>query len=278
MKCMIFGSSGQLGRSLSKVFDESVLVSRSDDPHGIINDVRNYTEVEDLIIKQKPDVIINAAAISDVELCESDHKLAYSTNAIAVKHMISAASVVGSYFVQISTDYVFDGKDGTYREESVPSPINYYGISKLVGDSYALSYDNSIVIRTSGIFGYKNNFPLFAYNKLSKGERLSVMDAYYSPIHAAMLARSLYETVKTGKTGILNIAGERVSRVELSKRMCSLFGFDAANIDISDGKTMKFSAMRPKDSSLDISRAKSIISFDFYSLDSNLKLLNEDAA
>jgi dTDP-4-dehydrorhamnose reductase len=72
-----------------------------------------------------------------------------------VKHIVRASRVLEAYLIHISTDYVFDGKKGLYKEEDLPNPINYYGLTKLLGETYALSYDDSLVIRTSGVLGIK---------------------------------------------------------------------------------------------------------------------------
>ena len=148
---IIFGAGGQLGRELSYLFPEAQKIFHKD-PSGIIYDIGNETFVKKIIESNKPDIIINAAALANVDLCEKDNALAYHTNGESVKALTKYSRANNSLLVHVSTDYVFDGKTGNYHESSIPNPINYYGTSKLIGDIYASSYENSIIVRTSGVF------------------------------------------------------------------------------------------------------------------------------
>ncbi|NAZ31370.1 MAG: sugar nucleotide-binding protein, partial [Acidilobus sp.] len=160
MRYLIIGA-GQLGSELVRQLKangaggpEVFYTYHTRDPlgFGMRLDVTAFDLLEDLIIRLSPDVVINAVAMTDVDACEVDRALALKINAEAVRHMVRVARVTGSYLVHVSTDYVFDGERGMYREEDEPNPINYYGLSKLLGEAYALSYDDSLVVRTSGVF------------------------------------------------------------------------------------------------------------------------------
>lgn len=278
MNIMIIGASGQLGSRLAFHSGDSLKVYHKPTADGNLTiDVTDFLKLEDLILKYKPDTVVNATAIADVEKCEVNHDLAYAVNALAVRHMVRAARVIDAYYVHFSTDYVFSGDEGLYSENSVPAPINYYGLSKLIGDSYALSYDNSLVIRTSGVFGTRSNFPLFALERLRSKEKLPVIDARYSPIHADMLARASLELIYTTHTGLLNVAGEPISRIQLAHRICELGSLEKDQIEERDEKSMNWKARRPADSSLNIEKSRKLIGFDFASTDENLKqLLNQN--
>ena len=216
-----------------------------------------------------PDVVINTVAVTDVDLCEKDKKYAYSINAEAVKHIARAAKAINAYFIHISTDYVFDGSKGLYNELDTPNPINYYGLTKLLGDAYALSYDYSLVIRTSGVFLNKG-FPSFVVKQLREGKTVNAFKGYYSPISAFKLAESIANLVKMKKTGILNVAGERVSRYEFAMKIAEIYNLPK-NIQESD--TINWVAKRPYDSSLDIDKAKTLLSNDFFDIEENIKHL-----
>lgn len=269
---LVFGSEGQLGSELVKIYPDAIAASRRGQAGKAI-DVTSSLQVEDLILKERPDIVINASALTDVEKCQEERILAYRTNALAVSHMVRAASVVGSKFVHISTDYVFDGKDGDYKEESTPAPINYYGLSKLIGDAFAQSYDDSLIIRTSGVFGVKKNFPLFALEQLRSGKKLNVIDGTYSPIHASILAKAVEKAIITGHTGTLNIAGDAITRKDLALGICDRMSLDSSGISVVDSAGMKWKAMRPDNSSLNTDRARKLLGFDFHSLDVNLDRL-----
>ena len=272
MKILIFGASGQLGLELSNILKGDLIkvYNSNEIKDGYKLDLTNFSMVEDFILKKKPDIIINAAAITDVDKCETEKDIAYKVNAEVVKHIVRVARVIEAYFIQISTDYVFDGQKGLYKEEDLPNPINYYGLTKLLGDTYALSYDDSLVIRTSGIFRNKG-FPIYVYKTLKENKEVNAFKGYYSPISARKLAEAINEIIQYKKTGIINIAGERVSRYELALKIKEKYNLDGIVKEVDNVKS--WIAKRPFDSSLDISKAKKLLSIDFYSLDENLNYM-----
>lgn len=278
-KVLIIGASGQLGRGLTKVYRKSkgevhLQLTYNSTPveGGVRIDVTDPTLLEDFILKHRPDVIINASAYTDVDGCEVNKNFAFLINSEAVRHMIRASRVVGAYFVHVSTDYVFDGEKGLYKEEDTPSPINYYGLSKLLGEAYALSYDDSLVVRTSGVFGYKANFPSLVLKNLKEGKEVYAWkDYFYSPIHADLLGEAIARLTEMRKTGIIHVGGERVSRFELALKVAEKIGVDKGLVKPSTPQNTK--AKRPKDSSLDVGKAKALLSFDFFSSESNIKAL-----
>jgi len=272
MKILIFGASGQLGLELSKILQGDLIkVYNSNEIEGGYKlDLTNFSMVEDFILKKKPDIIINTAAITDVDKCETEKDIAYKVNAEAVKHIVRAARVIEAYFIQISTDYVFDGQKGLYKEEDLPNPINYYGLTKLLGDIYALSYDDALVIRTSGIFRNKG-FPIYVYKTLKENKEVNAFKGYYSPISARKLAEAINEIIQYRKTGIINIAGERISRYELALKIKEKYNLDGIIKEVDNIES--WVAKRSFDSSLDISKAKKLLSVDFYSLDENLNYM-----
>lgn len=270
---VILGSGGQLGRELSLLFPEARKFYHTGPSGGKI-DLSNLDGLEKTLLEIHPDVILNGAALANVDLCEKEKKLAYLINAEAVRVLVRVAKNIGSLLVHVSTDYVFDGKEGNYTEDSVPNPLNYYGLSKLIGDAYALSYENSIVVRTSGVFGYNKNFPLFVLNRLRENEPVTAIKGYYSPIHAKNLAESIKHLLAFEFRGVINIAGERISRYDFAVSIAEKFNLGKALVS-ENQSIANMNATRPFDSSLDISKAKGILGFDFQSLESNLNAFSE---
>lgn len=272
MKVLITGKEGQLGRELCKLLPESLCYGHKASDFTKSLDITSPEKISQEIAQHAPDVIINASAMTNVDHCEIDRNKAMGINGTSLKHITAAARKTGAYLVHISTDYVFDGSEGNYGELSPPNPINYYGLSKLIGDIYSDSYEKSLIVRTSGVFGHSNNFPRFAYEKLRRNETLHVLDGYYSPIHACFLAKAIVELLQLKPTGILNVAGEKTSRLNLANKIADMYGLDSGLIQLMD-KPIEFKAKRPHDSSLNIDLAKSMIAYDFFSLDKNLDLL-----
>ena len=267
---IIFGGSGQLGKSLSSLFPEAISYSHSSDNRKA--DITNFERLKEIFESEKPEIVINASAFTNVDACELEKERAFAVNSLGVMNIASLCREYSSKFIHFSTDYVFSGNKGQYSEDSVPDPINYYGFSKSIGDAYALSLPPSLVIRTSGVYGYGKNFPRFVYNNLNAGKTVNVIEGYYSPITSELLARSVKYLIEHDKniSGILNIAGERISRFDLAKTIATTFNFNS-DLIAKTQKLPNMKALRPYDSSLDISKAKRIIDFDFYSIDANMR-------
>ncbi|PYB68575.1 NAD(P)-dependent oxidoreductase [Thermoplasma sp. Kam2015] len=273
MITLIIGKDGQLGSELMNIIDDAIGTSRRE-KSDLHLDLRNTNSIEDTIMKVSPDVIVNAAAITDVDYCETHADEAYGVNSIAVKHIARAASVVGSYLIHISTDYVFDGSKGNYSESDIPNPINYYGLSKLMGEAFALSYDDSLVIRTSGVYGVKTNFPLYVAKTLRSGGTVTCIDSYYSPIHVRQLAFAIREIISRRLYGIIHVSGPRISRFDFATRIKERLGIDRGRI-IMEGERKTLLAKRPYDSSLNNERAKRIIKYQFEDIDAGIEMLRE---
>lgn len=267
---IIFGGFGQLGKSLSSLFPEAIPYSHSSDNRKA--DITNFERLKAIFELENPEIVINASAFTNVDACESEKERAFAVNSLGVMNIASLCREYSSKFIHFSTDYVFRGNKGHYSEDSVPDPINYYGFSKSIGDAYALSLPSSLVIRTSGVYGYGKNFPRFVYDSLNAGKTVNVIEGYYSPITSELLARSVKYLIEHDKniSGILNIAGERISRFDLAKTIATTFNFDS-DLIVKVQKLPNMKALRPYDSSLDISKAKRIIDFDFYSIDANIR-------
>lgn len=270
---VILGADGQLGRELSLAFPEAEKFYHSRDNQPKV-DFLQIDSLEQLLSEFKPDVILNASALAKVDLCENDRTLALTINGEAIRTLVKVARRFKSLLVHVSTDYVFDGKDGNYSEHAPPNPLNYYGLSKLIGDIYAQSYEDAIIVRTSGVFGYSNNYPMFVYKKLSKGEKVYAIKGNYSPIHAKNLALSIKRLTELDYRGVLNVAGEKISRLELAVKIAARFNFDDSLVSENDSIS-SMNAKRPYDSSLDITKAKKLLNFDFMSVDSNLAAFEE---
>lgn len=271
-KFMILGAGGQLGMELANLYPNSVRVFHFPSELGQSVDLSDYTSLSETIEREEPDILINAAALANVDMCEKNHALAYAVNGKAPGIMAHVCNNLGAKFVHVSTDYVFDGNEGNYSEASVPNPINYYGLSKLVGDVHALSYPDSLVVRTSGVFGYNKNFPMFVLDALNAGKEVNAMAGHYSPIHASNLASAISELVVMEEKGLINVAGSRTSRYDLAVKIADAFSLERSLISKVD-KVASMNAKRPFDSSLNSSKALSMIKTDFYSLDSNISAM-----
>jgi dTDP-4-dehydrorhamnose reductase len=156
----------------------------------------------------RPEVVVNCAAFTRVDDCEADPDHASAVNGDAVAHVVAAAERAGAALVQISTDYVFDGRAGEpYREDAEPAPLSAYGRSKLAGERLALAYPRSLVVRTSWLFGPGGrNFAATIVGLIEQGRRrLEVVDDQRGrPTYTPYLARAVWDLTDLGATGIVN--------------------------------------------------------------------------
>ncbi len=246
-------------------------------------DITDWVHLEDLVLKTRPQVIVHAAALTDVDGCERDRAAAWRTNVEATRSIVRAARVVNAHLVYVSTDYVFDGERGLYRETDTPAPVNYYGLTKLVAEELVRSSDLLYtVVRPSAIYGTggaKKSFAEYVAEKLSRGEAVKALsDQYVSPTYNGLLAEALAEIVEMKPLGTLHVAGPRMSRLEFARRLAEKLNLPTSLIEPASMEefTGRWLARRPRDSSLDTSKARSLLETRFWDIDLALERFRED--
>jgi len=244
-------------------------------------DFRESSKIVDLVNNFKPDIIIHTAAIGDVDKCEIEKELAWKVNVEATLTFTKAASKLNTFFLYLSTDYVFDGERGLYKEDDIPNPVNYYGLTKLIAENIIKSaLSKYSIVRTSQIYGFglgRVNFARAVVESLSKGQRVrALVDQWLSPTLNTLLAKVVREIIEMEYTGIIHVAGERISRYDFARAIAKRFGFDEKLIEAMTMRDIQFKTRRPRDSSLDVSRAKSIIETDFYTLENSLNVFYKE--
>lgn len=244
-------------------------------------DVRDYTSLEKIFERFRPEIIIHMAAYGDVDGCEKDHRKAWEINVYGTLSIVRLANIYSRYLIYLSTDYVFDGERGNYSEDDPPNPVNYYGLTKLCGEISVMSSNiDFLVIRASSIYGFgpgRRNFAKFLMKKLSRGEYVkALIDQYTTPTHATLLAEVIIEVIKKRLNGILHVAGERLSRYDFALKFAETFGFDKSLVGKACMDDFKWLARRPRDSSLDTSYGRKTLNIDFYSMDKAFNLLREE--
>lgn len=247
VRIAVTGPNGRLG---------SELIKRGCLPLNA--DVTDAKAVEREIKSVKPDVIINCAVKSDVDGCENDQIKTYAVNTFAPEVI---AKSFGGYFIQISTDFVFDGKFGPYDESDTPFPIQTYGMSKYMAETLvAGTYKQSLIIRTTNLYDAgkaKDNFALWVIRQLRSGQKLSVSDDQFgNPTYVPHLAEGILAAINQQAIGVLNIVGDLVcSRYEFAQHLARGFGF---NVDLIGVGYHKPKAKRPKYAGLKTDKAKAL--------------------
>ncbi len=270
MRVLVTGANGQLGRAmigLTRDGTEFIGTARQDceiSRNGIFHlDITNHSEVISSISKFSPDVVVNAAALTGVDLCERNPALAEDVNARGAASIALACSLIGCKMVQVSTDYVFDGERGGYSEGDSVNPIQEYGRTKLMGEKLAdeILEGDLTIVRTSVIFdGVSNNFVTWVLNGLrGESEIKLVEDQWVSPTSSNFLASSILSVIETGISGIINIASSKgLSRVEMGQIIAEKFNLDGGKIAISSMADLGWGASRPRNSTLNCSKFSTI--------------------
>lgn len=243
-------------------------------------DIVNIERLKNLLLIEKPDAIVHAAALGDVDQCEQNKLMAWNVNVRPVVNIASLATKFPFFLAYLSTDYVFDGKRGNYKEEDPPNPINYYGLTKLMGEISCMSAGiNSAIVRASSIYGFgpgRMNFARFLIEKLEKNEPVkALVDQYTSPTQATLLAKAMLEIVEKKLTGIFHVAGERMSRYEFALKVADCLGLDKSLVQPIRMGEIKWFAKRPEDSSLNSNTTRGKLETEF-SGEIALRLLKEE--
>ncbi len=240
-------------------------------------DLAKDTDLE-VFYKIKPEVIIHTAALTNVDECESNKELAYRINAEGTRRVAEIAKELGSFLIYVSTDYVFSGDKGMYEEEDEQNPIDYYGFTKLMGEKYCDCIARPCVIYGAKPASGKANFALWLINKFRDREEVKIVtDQFITPTLNTNLAAMILEVVERELKGIFHLAGAtKVSRYDFALRIADKFGLDGDLVIPSRMAEIGWIAKRPKDSSLDTSKASKILDNKPYSLDKALEILKEE--
>jgi dTDP-4-dehydrorhamnose reductase len=266
MKIFITGGSGLLGSKVAEIAqargDEVFSGYAHNQPEygrAVKFDLLDEMSISELIGKIKPEVIIHSAALTDVDRCEREKELAYQMNVEGTRAIATAAENAGSFLIYISTDYVFDGNRGMYREDDSTNPVSYYGYSKLLGEKFC----RGCIARTCVIYGSrpasgKVNFALWLLNSLKSGKEVRVVtDQFITPTLNTNLAKMVLEAADRRLCGVHNLAGAtRISRYDYAQDLAREFDLDASLILTSRMADLMWAAKRPIDSSLDTSKAR----------------------
>lgn len=264
MRLLITGGSGLLGSKVAELalqegHDVFSGYARHQPEHGkgIKLDLADSTSLARAVKDCRPGTIIHAAALTDVDICETNQDLAHRMNVSATKALAEEANDVGAHMVYISTDYVFDGSRGMSKEEDATKPVNYYGYSKLLGEQYCDAVARTCVIYGAKPASGKINFALWIVENLRNGRTISIVaDQYITPTLNTNLARMVLEITNRKLYGVYHLAGStRISRFDFAVELAKTFGLDQDLIIKSEMKDMKWAARRPSDSSLDTSKA-----------------------
>lgn len=294
---LVTGANGLLGQKLVRILahDASLhtvatarqpLHASAQPVHFRILDITDKAQVNALMQVIKPNVVINTAAATQVDWCELHRDECFRINTEAVSFLLKACEQIGSTFIQLSTDFIFDGTRGPLDESAPPNPINVYGLSKLKAEQLVMH--SSIpwcIIRTALVYGVvkpltRPNIVLWVKESLEQGKKIQVVtDQKRTPTLAEDLAQGCYLAIKNNATGIFHISGEEMmSPFDLAVRTARFFSLDETLIIPADFTSFRQPATRPPITGFIVDKAKQTLGYQPHSLIEGLNLVKQQLA
>ena len=284
-KILITGSTGQLGNALGKVFKsryDLVFTSRTK-PNKNTNyflDITNSLLVKDMVSAISPDIIINLAALTNVDLCESNPDLAHAINFQGVKNLVN---VFKGPIIHLSTDYVFDGKLGQYKENDITNPINVYGVTKYKAEKILLEKSKeSLVIRTNVLYDYqskaKSSFLNWVVDSLKRGEKIKVVDDQFNnPTWTDSISVVIDRAIKADLNGLIHWGDfDWISRYDFANKIADKFNLQSNLIEPIKTEELNQVAPRPLNGGLDTTLAQDLLRLEPPQIDDCLNQIIEN--
>jgi len=292
VKLLITGASGLLGAkvceiALRKNHEVYAAYSEHKPLYGtpVELDILDPKAERQALDKIEPEAVVHAAALTDVDRCELEKELAWRTNVEATANLARLCKERGAFLVYVSTDYVFNGAKGMYKETDKPAPINHYGFTKLKGEEAVQTLDNYCIARGSVIYGStpatgKANFASWLLDKVRKKEEVKIItDQWNSPTLNVNIALMIIETLEKRRTGTFHLAGAtRLSRYEFAQHFAKTFNLDSKYITPAKSKQIKWVARRPKDSSLNVRKAEQTLTNKPLAIEEALEIMKREMA
>ncbi|MCX7771247.1 MAG: dTDP-4-dehydrorhamnose reductase [Proteobacteria bacterium] len=258
MKILVTGSGGMLAKQIIQYFK-----SEKVDVIGLKKEELNITntiQLKEKINQYNPDLIINCAGYTKVDMAELEKDRAFALNALAPYHLSDICRKNNIFLVHISTDYIFSGeKKEPYHPFDSPNPVNYYGITKLYGEHYIINSGcDYLIVRTSWLYGPEgNNFLTKILSSSEEKEEIEVVnDQYGAPTSTFTVAKYLLKLIEKEAHGIFHIterAGNGISWYTFAEKIIEVFDRKLKIIPVSTKNSIKRPAKRPEYSTLDIS-------------------------
>lgn len=271
LRILVLGSSGLTGRVLvPRLIEQHTIFTTFHEKKAFDNDLHcdlmSENSLEKVFELSRPDIVVNLCTIyNNLEYCENNKKLVMAVNGNALKPISKLSNKFNSFLVNISSDYVFDGNQGDYKETDPVSPINYYGLSKVEGENNMRSIaERYCIVRTSMIYG-KNEIRKTLPDNILEGVNNEtgfkvIYDQYMKPTFIENFINMLKEVIENQHNGIIHLAGpDKMSRYEFGIMLLEKIGLDSNKLIPTKRTDFSFGKFMPKDSSLNTTKASSLL-------------------
>ena len=294
---LITGSNGLLGQKLVHQLIKNPdykLIATSKGKNRISSaidfiyeelDITSIPQVKNVFEKYEPDVLINTAAMTNVDACEDDKEGCWRMNVSAVEYLLEECKKHNTHFIHLSTDFVFDGENGPYSESDLPNPLSYYGESKFASEKVlqASKYKNWAIARTIIVYGVveqmsRSNIVLWAKGALEKGDPINVVDDQYrSPTLATDLAEGCLLIADKQAKGVYHLSGkDLMSILELVNRVADFFNLDKSSISVIKSTTLNQTAKRPPKTGFVLDKAIQELGYDPATFEEGLAIVSQE--
>ncbi len=281
-RILVTGANGLLGQALVARLSASVMydvLATGNNPAprfsglscGFVPmDICDREAVSRVFEDFAPSIVINCAAMTDVDGCEERRNACWRINATSVERLARECHAIGAWLIQLSTDFVFDGKAGPYTEEGRPNPVNYYGKAKLAGENAArqAGIGKWTVVRTNVVYGTgrslpRSNFMTWVRRTLRSGTSIRVFtDQIRTPTYVHDLSDGIGRIVRHGKRGVYNLSGpELLSMYDFALQIAAAYRLDVSLVNPTTASAMAQRALRPRTTGLIILKAASELDY-----------------
>jgi dTDP-4-dehydrorhamnose reductase len=291
LRVLITGANGLLGQALiDRLYGTETyeLLATSRDTHSYhpseprhkTLDITDHPQVEEVLDTYAPDVLVNCAAMTQVDACETRQEACWKVNASAVGHLTEVCHERDIHLVHLSTDFIFDGAEGPYGEDDAPAPVNYYGAAKLAGERAIQDspLERWTIARTVLVYGTaerlkRSNIALWVIDELSNGRSVSIVnDQWRTPTYVPDLAGGIQRIIDREAFGVYHLSGpELVSVFEFARRIAGVFGFDEDLVQPTTSEALGQEARRPPKTGFVIDKAERKLGFQPHSIESALQ-------
>ncbi len=292
-RILIIGSNGMLGQRLTEFYgrknDYEIFLTSAEKESYFEDfdykqlDIRNKSDVKSVIMDFFPDTIINVAAYTNVDGCETNKELAWKINVEGVKNIALYSQGIDAHTIHISSDYVFDGNNGPYTEDERPNPINYYGRTKLASENVLKSSGTRYtIIRTNVLFGPakfgRPDFVKWVVNSLREKKQIRIVtDQFGNPTYLDDLVNGISSIEESETEGLFHIGGKDfLTRYEFTEEIAEFFELDKSLITPIKTAELNQLAPRPLRSGLITDKAERLLGYKPRSIETALKLMKKE--
>ena len=292
-KILITGSNGLLGQKLVELLLSAkdiqvIATARGENRLPFTEgydyqsmDITSREQVHNVVENVKPNVIIHTAAMTNVDQCESEKDACWSQNVSSVEYLIEACSKINCFLLHVSTDFIFDGKSGPYKEDAEANPISFYGWSKYAAEKQVTNSNIRWgLARTVLVYGIahdmsRTNIILWVKKSLEDGKNIKVVtDQWRTPTLAEDLAKGCALIAEQEAEGIFNISGKDfLTPYEMAIMTADYFKLDKSLISQADSTTFSQPAKRPARTGFDLSKSQQVLGYEPVSFTEGIEIL-----